>query len=151
MDLVFRTLVVITFVFVLTRVVGRRELSSLEPFDLILLVVVGDLIQQGITQSDDSVTGTSIVLATVSLMTVGLSYVSFRFARLRPLLEGEPIVLVIDGAPISQNMRRERLTMNDLLAEARQQQLESLDKVRFAVLETSGRISFLLADGPGQD
>jgi uncharacterized membrane protein YcaP (DUF421 family) len=150
-DLVLRTLVVITFVFVLTRVVGRRELSSLEPFDLILLVVVGDLIQQGITQSDDSVTGTSIVLATVSLMTVGLSYVSFRFARLRPLLEGEPIVLVIDGAPISRNMRRERLTMNDLLAEARQQQLESLEQVRFAVLETSGRISFLLADGPGQD
>ncbi|HEY1479879.1 MAG TPA: YetF domain-containing protein [Gaiellales bacterium] len=146
MDLALRTLVVITFVFVLTRLVGRRELSSLEPFDVILLVVVGDLIQQGITQSDDSVTGTTIVLATVSLFTVALSYLSFRVPRLRPLLEGEPIVLVIDGEPIERNMRRERLTIDDLLEEARQQQLEDLQKVRFAVLETSGRISFLLKE-----
>lgn len=131
MDLVVRTLVVISILFVITRLVGRRELSSLEPFDLILLVVVGDLIQQGITQSDDSVTGTTIVLATVSLMTVGLSYLSFRVPRLRPLLEGEPIVLVIDGKTIEANLRRERITMDDLLEEARQQQLDSLDTVRF--------------------
>jgi uncharacterized membrane protein YcaP (DUF421 family) len=73
-DLVLRTVFVILLVFALTRIVGRRELSSLEPFDVILLVVVGDLVQQGITQSDDSVTGATIVLATVALMTVGLSY-----------------------------------------------------------------------------
>jgi uncharacterized membrane protein YcaP (DUF421 family) len=143
-DLVLRTFVVISLVFVLTRIVGRRELSSLEPFDLILLVVVGDLIQQGITQSDDSVTGATIVLATVALMTVGLSYLSFRIPRLRPLLEGEPIVLVIDGEPIEQNLRRERISIDDVLEEARQQQLDSLESVRFAVLETSGRISFLV-------
>jgi uncharacterized membrane protein YcaP (DUF421 family) len=145
-DLVLRTVFVILLVFALTRIVGRRELSSLEPFDVILLVVVGDLVQQGITQSDDSVTGATIVLATVALMTVGLSYLSYRVPRLRPLLEGEPIVLVIDGEAIAQNLRRERLTMDDLLEEARTQQLDSLEKVRFAVLETSGRISFLLRD-----
>jgi uncharacterized membrane protein YcaP (DUF421 family) len=143
MDLVSRTVVIILFVFLLTRVVGRRELSSLEPFDIILLVVVGDLVQQGITQADDSVTGTTIVLATVALLTVGLSYLSFKVPRLRPLLEGEPIVLVIDGEPIDRNLRRERLTMDDLLAEARAQQIASLGNVRFAVLETSGKISFL--------
>jgi uncharacterized membrane protein YcaP (DUF421 family) len=143
MDLVARTVVIILFVFLLTRVVGRRELSSLEPFDIILLVVVGDLVQQGITQADDSVTGTTIVLATVALLTVGLSYLSFKVPRLRPLLEGEPIVLVIDGEAIDRNLRRERLTMDDLLAEARAQQIASLGNVRFAVLETSGKISFL--------
>jgi uncharacterized membrane protein YcaP (DUF421 family) len=146
MDLVIRAAVIFFFVFFVTRVVGRRELSELEPFDLILLVVVGDLVQQGITQSDDSVSGATIVLATVALMTVGLSYLSFRIPRLRPLLEGEPIVLVIDGTAIPQNLRRERITMDDLLGEARAQQLDSLEKVRFAVLETSGRISFLLRD-----
>jgi uncharacterized membrane protein YcaP (DUF421 family) len=143
MDLVARTVVIILLVFVLTRVVGRRELSSLEPFDIILLVVVGDLVQQGITQADDSVTGTTIVLATVALLTVGLSYLSFKVPRVRPLLEGEPIVLVIDGETIDRNLRRERLTMDDLLAEARTQQIASLSDVRFAVLETSGKISFL--------
>jgi uncharacterized membrane protein YcaP (DUF421 family) len=143
MDLVARTIFVVLLVFVLTRVVGRRELSTMEPFDVILLVVVGDLVQQGITQSDDSVTGTTIVLATVALLTVGLSYLSFKVPRLRPLLDGEPIVLVIDGEAIERNLRRERLTMDDLLAEARTQQIGSLDDVRFAVLETSGKISFL--------
>jgi uncharacterized membrane protein YcaP (DUF421 family) len=143
MDLVLRTVVIVLIVFVLTRVVGRRELSSMEPFDIILLVVVGDLVQQGITQSDDSVTGTTIVLATVALLTVGLSYLSFKVARLRPLLEGEPIVLVVDGQVLDRNLARERLTVNDLLAEARMQQIGSLGEVRFAVLETSGKISFL--------
>jgi uncharacterized membrane protein YcaP (DUF421 family) len=142
-DLVIRTVVVITLVFGLTRIVGRRELSSLEPFDVILLVVVGDLVQQGITQSDDSVTGAAIVLATVGLLVVGLSYLSFRVPRLRPFLDGEPIVLVVDGKPIERNLRRERITIDDLLAEARTQQISSLADVRFAVLETSGRISFL--------
>jgi uncharacterized membrane protein YcaP (DUF421 family) len=143
MDLVLRTLVIVLFVFALTRVVGRRELSTLEPFDVILLVVVGDLVQQGITQSDDSVTGTGIVLATVGLLSVGLSYVSFRVPRLRPLLEGEPIVLIVDGEVIERNLRRERLTVDDLRAEARCQHIGALGDVRFAVLETSGKISFL--------
>jgi uncharacterized membrane protein YcaP (DUF421 family) len=143
MDLVLRTIVIVLIVFALTRLLGRRELSSLEPFDVILLVVVGDLVQQGITQADDSVTGATIVLATVGVMTVGLSYLSFKIPRLRPLLDGEPIVLVVEGKTIDVNMRRERITVEELLAEARAQQVGSLDDVRFAVLETSGKISFL--------
>jgi uncharacterized membrane protein YcaP (DUF421 family) len=147
MDLVIRATVIFLLVFVLTRALGRRELSSLEPFDVILLVVIGDLVQQGITQSDDSVTGTVIVLATISLLTVGVSYVSFRSRRLRPLLEGEPLVLVEDGRVIGPHLARERLTLEDLMAEARQQNLASLSDVSWAVLETSGKISFLRKDG----
>ena len=71
MDLVLRVIVVLGFVYLITRSIGKRELSSLEPFDIILLVVVGDLVQQGITQSDSSVTGTFIVLSTLALFTVG--------------------------------------------------------------------------------
>ena len=146
MDLVLRAAVIFFFVFVLTRALGRRELSSLEPFDVILLVVIGDLVQQGITQSDDSVTGTLIVLATIALLTVGVSYVNFRVPRLRPLLEGEPLVLVEDGRVIERHLARERLTLDDLMAEARLQDLPELSQVRWAVLETSGRISFIRKD-----
>src|SRR4051812_30159933 len=141
MDLVVRSVVIFLLVFVLTRAVGRRELSSMEPFDVILLVVIGDLVQQGITQSDDSVTGTLIVLAAIALLTVGLSYVNFRVRRLRPLLEGTPIVLVDDGRVIDAHLARERITMDDLTAQARMQGIGSLDTVRWAVLETSGQIS----------
>jgi uncharacterized membrane protein YcaP (DUF421 family) len=146
MDLVIRTVVVFAFILLITRVIGRRELSGLEPFDLILLVVLGDLVQQGITQSDYSVTGALIVIGTLSLLTVGVSAISFRFKRLRPVLEGEPMVLVENGRPIQRNLKRERLSVEELEAEARLQQIESLRDVRWAVLETSGRISFIERD-----
>jgi uncharacterized membrane protein YcaP (DUF421 family) len=143
MDIALRMIVVFFLILLITRVVGRRELSSLEPFDLIMLVVVGDLVQQGVTQSDYSLTGTLIVLATLAVLTVATSYVSFRVKPLRGILEGEPIVLIADGELITHNLRRERLTVDELAAEARQQQIADLADVRFAVLETSGRISFL--------
>jgi uncharacterized membrane protein YcaP (DUF421 family) len=143
MDLVVRAAVGFLFVFVLTRVVGRRELSTLEPFDLIMLVMIGDLVQQGITQNDFSVTGMLLVGSTVALLTVALSYTNFRFPRLRPVLEGEPVIVVEDGRPIERNLRRNRITLEELHALARGQQFASLDEVQWAVLETSGQISFI--------
>src|ERR1700744_5733398 len=114
MDLVIRAAVIFFFIFLVTRIAGRRELSSLQPFDLILLVVLGDLVQQGITQSDESVTGTLIVISTIALLSVAVSWVSFRFPRVRPVTDGEPIVLVQDGRPIERNLSRERMTVSDI-------------------------------------
>ncbi len=143
MDLVARAAVGFFAIFLVTRVVGRRELSRMEPFDLILLIVTGDLMQQGITQSDYSMTGAMTVIATVALLTVALSYISFKAPRLRPLLDGEPLMLVHDGEIIQRNLWRERITIDELLAGARQQQLASLAQVRYAILETNGAISYI--------
>ena len=143
MDVAIRAFVGFLVVLLLTRVVGRRELSSMEPFDLILLVILGDLIQQGVTQNDESVTGALIVATVIGLMTVVVAYLNFRIAWLRPLFKGGLVVLIEDGTPIERNLRRERITVDELEAEARQQQIESLDAVRLAVLETNGRISFI--------
>jgi uncharacterized membrane protein YcaP (DUF421 family) len=122
-----------------TRVIGRRELSSLEPFDLILLIVLGDLIQQGVTQSDYSFTGLVLAGGTFALLSVGVSYLVFRFRRVRPLFEPEPLILVEDGKLIERNLRRERLTVEEVAAAARLQQIPSLSEVRWAVLETGGQ------------
>jgi uncharacterized membrane protein YcaP (DUF421 family) len=143
MDIVIRAAVAFTFVFFLTRVIGRRELSTLEPFDVILLVMIGDLVQQGVTQNDFSVTGLILAAGTVALLTLFVSFASFHFRRLRPLLDGEPIILLEDGKPIPRNLRRERLTSEELAAEARKQSIASLEDVQWAVLETSGTISFI--------
>lgn len=143
MDIVIRAAVIFVFIFVLTRIVGRRELSSLEPFDLIMLVVIGDLVQQGVTQSDNSVTGAFLAVATIGLLTVAFSYASFKWRRLRPILAGDPIVLVEDGATIDRNLRRQRLTVEEVEAEARLMEIGSLSQVRWAILETDGRISFV--------
>jgi uncharacterized membrane protein YcaP (DUF421 family) len=145
MDLVFRAALLFAFVYLLTRVVGRRELSSLEPFDLILLVMIGDLMQQGITQNDFSITGAVLVGGTIALMTVAVSYASFRFPRLRPALEGDPVIVVENGKPIERNLRRNRISIEELAASARQNGIGSLDEVQWAVLETNGRISFISA------
>src|SRR5690242_17468220 len=141
MDLVIRAVVIFFFILLVTRVAGRRELSTLQPFDLILLVVLGDLVQQGITQSDESVTGTLIVISTIALLSVAVSWVSFRFARVRPVTEGEPIVLVQDGRPIERNMRRERITVRDVEEEDRASQISSLADLQWAILEDDGHIS----------
>jgi uncharacterized membrane protein YcaP (DUF421 family) len=143
MDIVVRAAVAFTFIFFLTRVLGRRELNTLEPFDLILLVMIGDLVQQGVTQNDFSVTGLILAAGTVAMLTVLVSFASFRFRRLRPLLDGEPIILLEDGKPIPRNLRRERLTVEEVAAEARKQSIASLEDVQWAVLETSGAISFI--------
>ena|SRR5436190_12204833 len=143
MDIVLRAAFVFLFIYLLTRALGRRELNSMEPFDLILLVVTGDLVQQGVTQSDYSVTGAVLAISTIGLLTVALSYINFRVPRLRPLLEGEPIVLVEEGKPIERNLKRQRLTVQEVRAEARLNQISSLEDVRWAILETDGQISFI--------
>jgi uncharacterized membrane protein YcaP (DUF421 family) len=143
MDIVLRAFFAFVFVILVTRVIGRRELSSLEPFDLILLIVLGDLIQQGVTQSDYSFTGLVLAGGTFTLLSVGVSYLVFRFRRVRPLFEPEPLILVEDGKLIERNLRRERLTVEEVAAAARLEQIPSLSEVRWAVLETDGKISFI--------
>jgi uncharacterized membrane protein YcaP (DUF421 family) len=141
MDIVIRATVVFFFIFLITRIVGRRELSSMEPFDLIMLVVIGDLVQQGITQSDNSVTGALTVIATIALLSVFVAWIAFRFKRVRLVTDGEPIILVRDGEVIESNLRRERLTLEEVEKEARKQQIESIAAIRWAILETDGQVS----------
>ena len=143
MDVVVRAIVAFCFVLLLTRLIGRRELSSLEPFDLMLLIVIGDLIQQGVTQNDLSVTGLFLVGGTIGILLVAVSFVNYKFPVLRPVIEGEPIVVLEDGKPIDRNLRRNRIAHEELAAAARAQGIAHLEDVRWAVLETSGSISFI--------
>ena len=143
MDIVVRAFFAFVFVFLITRLIGRRELTSLEPRDLILLVVIGDLIQQGVTQSDMSFTGGMLATGVFAFMALAISYVGWRFRRIRPLLDPEPLVIVEDGRVIHNKLRKERVTVDEVCAEARLQHITSLDDVQWAVLESGGRISFI--------
>ena len=143
MDIVVRAVIIYVLILVFTRALGGREMSSLQPFDLILLVVIGDLVQAGVTQNDLSVTGDVIVISTIGALQVLTSYLSYRFRRIRPVLQGEPIVLVESGQLIKRNMDRERLTLDDLAEQARLNDIASVDDIRWAILETNGQISFI--------
>jgi uncharacterized membrane protein YcaP (DUF421 family) len=143
MDIVVRGIIMFVFVWFVTRAVGRRELSTLEPFDLILLIVLGDLIQQGVTQNDFSVTGAMLAGGTMAVMTVLFSWLAFRFRRLQPILEGDPVILVERGKTIDRNLHRNRITLEELAAQARMQQVAHIADIEWAVLETSGTISVI--------
>ena len=143
MDLVLRAIFVFVFLMVLTRVIGKRELSSLQPFDLILLIILGDAVQQGLTQDDYSLTGAVLVVGTIAVLQVCVSWLSYRFKGLRPIIEGEPVIILEDGKPIDRNLRRERLTVEEIAEAARKESIGHLDEVRYAILETDGQISFI--------
>jgi uncharacterized membrane protein YcaP (DUF421 family) len=147
MDIVLRALFAYVFITFLMRVVGRRELSSMSPSDLILLVVLGDLIQNGVTQSDYSMTGVVLATSTIGLCAVGTSFLVSKSKRASKIIEGDPLIIVQDGKPIENNMKSERINLDDIMEEARGQQIENLDQVKWAVLESTGQITFIKKRG----
>jgi uncharacterized membrane protein YcaP (DUF421 family) len=144
-DIVIRAAVAYAFIIFLLRIIGRRELSTLAPSDLVLLVVMGDLVQNGVTQSDQSVTGVFLALSTFAILTVAVSVVTFKSRRIQTLVEGAPLILVQDGKPVEKNLRSERLNIDDVAEQARGQGIERLDEIKWCVLESSGSMSFIKA------
>jgi len=143
MDIALRAIFIYVFIVFIMRVVGRRELSSLGPVDLVMLVVIGDAVQQGLTQDDYSLTGAVIAVSTIAAMQVLSSYLSFRFARARKVLEGHPVLVIQDGKLIDENLKRERMTADEVAEEMRLQQIATFDEVQWAIVENNGSISFI--------
>ena len=146
MDLVLRAIALYLFVLILMRMVGRRELSSLTPVDLVLLVVLGDALQQGLTQDDYSVTGAIIVITTIALLQVLTSYITYLSRRAKRVIDGDPIVLIEDGKLLERNLRRQRLRPEDVAEEMRLQGIGNFTDVRWGIVESNGGFSFIKND-----
>ena len=146
MEIVFRALFLFFFLWIVTRAVGRSSLGELSTFQLLLYVTMGDLVQQGITQQDYSVTAAVLAISTFALLTVVFGWISWRSKRARPLINGVPVIIVKDGEPRLDAMAQERMTIDDLYAQARQQGIRKLTEIDLAVMETDGKVSFFTAD-----
>ncbi len=142
MEIVYRALFMFFFLWVITRVVGRATLSELSTFELLLYVTMGDLVQGAVTQQDYSLTGGILAVGVFALLTITISYVNWRWPRARKLIEGVPVVVVTDGEPVIDSMRKERLSIDDLMIAAREGGIRRFSDVELAVLEANGRISF---------
>lgn len=151
MDLVVRATVVFWLLWLLLRAAGKRELAEMTPFELILLMVVGDLVQQGVNGDDQSTTGAALSITTIMLWTVGVSYAAFRWPRLRNRLESAPTVLVRDGAVDERALKVQRVALDDLYDEARLAGVSDISEVAYGVLESDGKISFLRRVSGSQD
>lgn len=143
MDIVVRATVMFAILYGLLRLLGKRELAEMTPFELVLLVVLGDLIQQGVTHNDFSLTGAALAIATFAFWALALNWLTFRSRRLEKLLDGEPTILVRDGALLEQAMARNRLTRSELESEMRLAGIAHVADVAWGVLETNGKISFI--------
>ena len=151
MEIVFRSLAIFFFLWVVTRAVGRSSLGELSTFQLLLYVTMGDLVQQAVTQQDYSVTAAVLAVSVFALMTVLFGWVSYRFRKARPLVTGVPLLVVKDGEPLVDAMRHERMTLDDLYAQARQQGIRKLSDIQLAILETDGKVSFFQRDQAAEE
>jgi uncharacterized membrane protein YcaP (DUF421 family) len=150
MEIIVRATVIFFFLWSLTRGMGKRELSQLTAFELLVLVTVGDLVQQGVTQEDMSLTGAVLAVGTMAFWSLVFAVLAFRFKGARPVLEGMPVVIIRDGELRPDFLAAERLTTEEVQEEARAQGIDDLRRVRIGVLEPDGKLSFLLEDSPGE-
>ena len=146
MDIVIRATVMYPIVYLLIRLLGKRELGQMTPFEFILLVVIGDLIQQGVTQTDFSITAATLAIATFAFWGLVLSWVSYLWPRAERVLEGEPRVLICNGELLERNLRRDRMTRREIESEMRLAGIASVRDVGWALLEPNGKISFIKRD-----
>ncbi len=150
MEMIVRATVIYFFLWALTRGVGKRELSQMSAFELILLITMGDLIQQGATQEDMSLTGAALAVGTLAMWILVFAYLTWRFKGARSVLEGVPVVVVQRGKPLDDVLKIERLTMDEVCEEARNQGIADLAEVEVGVLEPDGKFSFLKASGDAE-
>lgn len=145
MELVIRATIIYWFLWLVVRGTGKRSLSELTPLDLLITVVLGDFVQQGVTQEDMSMTGAIIVVSTfVGWMLFG-DALSRRSKNVERVLDGEAVVVMQNGEPDMRRLRMERLTIDDLLGSAREAGYGDLSEIRLAVLEHDGKFSFIPA------
>lgn len=149
MDIVLRATVIFAALYVLVRLMGKRELGEMTPFELIVLVVIGDLIQQGVTQNDFSVTGAIIAISTIAFLALLMSWATYLWPWAERALEGEPRVIVRDGALVEANVRRNLLTRSEIESEMRLAGIGRMSDVAWAILEPRGRMSFIQRSGSG--
>jgi uncharacterized membrane protein YcaP (DUF421 family) len=143
MDIAIRAAVIFVVLYLLVRLMGKRELAQLTPFELIVLIVIGDLIQQGVTQNDFSVTGAIIAISTIAFLAIAMSWATYLWPTAERLLEGEPRVIVRDGEILESNLRRNRLTRAEIESEMRLAGIGKLSDVAWAILEPRGKISVI--------
>lgn len=143
MDIVIRASVMFAAMFLLLRLLGKRELAQMTPFELVLLIVMGDLIQQGVTHNDFSLTGAVLAIGTIGFWTLVMNWISYRFPRAEKILDGEPSVLIRNGELLETNLSRNRMTRSEIEGEMRLAGIARIRDVEWGILETTGKISFI--------
>ena len=143
MEIVIRATVIYWFLWLVVRGTGKRSLAELTPLEMILTVVIGDFVQQAVTQEDMSITGAGLAVGVFVAWTLTLDAFARRSPRFARVIDGEPVVVLRNGAPLHERLRAERLTLADLTQAARIQGFGDLANIDYGILEADGKFSFI--------
>jgi uncharacterized membrane protein YcaP (DUF421 family) len=146
LQIVLRTGVIYLLVLIGVRLSGKREVGQMTPFDLTLLLLLSNSVQNAMTGPDTSLLGGAVAAATLLILNYLVAGVALGNRRMRKMIEGEPSLLIHDGKVIESHMAKERVSMDELHRSLREHGLNSPDQVALAVLEVDGSISCLKYD-----
>jgi uncharacterized membrane protein YcaP (DUF421 family) len=149
-ELVFRSGVVYAFLLVLLRLTGKRQIGQLAPFDLVLLLVLSNAVQNSMNGGDNSLVGGLVSAATLIALNYGIGHATFKSKRLEALIEGRPLLIIHNGRVFEDVMRHAKLTHHELSAALRQSGCTCAEDVQTAVLENNGSISVVMRAAPAQ-
>lgn len=151
LEKLLRTAAVYFFLLAVIRLAGKRQVAQMTTFDLVVLLLISNVVQNAIIGNDNSLSGGLLGVAFIVLLNALVAWGVFRFKPFRRLVEGEPTLLIHDGVLLRGNLDREKITLTDLQEAVREHGLADLSHVRYAVLETDGRISILTrAEAPAR-
>lgn len=147
MESVLRGAAIYFIVLVIVRISGRRALSEMTPFDLVLVLIIAETTQQALLGDDFSITNATILIVTFFAIDIGLSYLKEYWPPAAKVIDGRPTLLIANGKPDERALKRARVAIDDVLVSARTSHgLERIDQVKHAVLETDGKISIIPAE-----
>lgn len=147
-EFVLRALIVYVFLLVLLRLTGKRQIGQMSPFDLVLLLVLSNAVQNSMNGGDNTVLGGLILAATLVACNAGISYLTLKSTSASKLVDGEPEILVFEGKVIEKNLKKEGLSMDELEGAMRMAGCEKLEDVHLATMEINGQISVVREDTP---
>ncbi len=138
---VLRSVVIYVLVMVLVRLSGKRAVGQFTPFDLVLVILIGNAVQNGINGGDNSLTGAAIMASTLIALNYVVALLTARSRSIEKIVEGEPVVLARHGHVFAQVLRRELVSKDDFEEALRLNNIDDVADVEIALLETNGRIS----------
>lgn len=146
METVLRIVFLYFFLLIMLRCLGKRELAELSPFELTLIMLIPEISSQALTREDYSMTNAVIGLSTMFTLVLGSSILAYRFRKVRDITEGKPVVVVRHGKIIADHLDKERVSIDDIVAEMRGAGIEKFTDLKWVIVETDGKISVVPYD-----
>lgn len=141
LSIIIKTLVLYFFIVVVYRVMGKKEVGKLSIIDLIVSILIAELAAISIEEADRSILTSIVPIVVLVVIQISISFISLKSVSLRKLIDGNPIVIIKDGKLNFKDMTKLRYTIDDLIAQLREQGIKSIEEVNYAVLENNGKLS----------